>query len=187
MANKPLPDVLLIRKYLSYDPSTGVLTWKPRELETFVDKGMRSAATLHRFWNAKYAGKAAGELGFSRGYRGIKFNGCLLRTHRIIFALVTGSWPIGEIDHINGDRSDNRWCNLRDVSKSDNQRNAKLRKDNLSRHTGIRRRGAKWDVRIRHNRVTEYLGRFSTLEEAIFARKTAERRYGYHENHGRPR
>jgi hypothetical protein len=91
------------------------------------------------------------------------------------------------IDHINGDRSDNRITNLRSVSHSGNTKNAKRRGDNLSGMTGVsffRPKGT-WRARINHNGETILLGYFRTYEEAVAARKAAEKIYEYHENHGR--
>ena len=96
--------------------------------------------------------------------------------------MVKGRWPIG-IDHENGIRSDNRWSNLREAEQSENCMNVAKRSDNTSGVTGVSwdRFTKKWYVSIKGN----FLGRFHCLNRAILVRKSAEREYGFHSNHGR--
>ena len=100
---------------------------------------------------------------------------------------MTGKWPNGEVDHINGIRDDNRWCNLRDVTKSENQRNAKIRKVNTSGFNGVdfHTKHNKWRARIYVDGRSELLGYFSNFFVACCVRKAAEQEHGYHPNHGR--
>lgn len=119
----------------------------------------------------------------SRGYLRVKFMGKSYMAHRLAFLDMTGRWPSGEVDHIDGVRDNNRWANLRDVDKTLNQRNAKLREDNKTGVPGVywSKRHGKWRCQIGN----KYLGQFSTLEEAVVVRKQAESDEGYHTNHGR--
>jgi hypothetical protein len=95
-------------------------------------------------------------------------------------------WPEGEIDHINGNRQDNRIENLRDVPRSLNQRNSKLQNNNRSGVSGVFWRANRWEARIYLvSGQRKHLGRFKTFEEAVAVRKQAEMECGYHENHGR--
>ena len=172
MAKKSLPSPELLRKLLDYDPETGLLTWKPRP-----DRAS---------WNSRLAGKPALNHVNEQGYKTGILNARKYRAHRIIWKLVTGEEP-PSVDHINGDPSDNRLANLRSASLSQNQRNAKLRKDNSSGHMGVSRirSSGMWIAQIRHNNKKINLGRFTRLEDAVKARNEAEKRYLYHPNHGR--
>lgn len=182
MANKPLPSQDVLRQLLDYDPETGALTWKERGIEWF------SAPDRHKAWNSRYAGKPAFTaisngylvgaikcIGIKRGY-----------AHRVVWAIQSGSWP-NVIDHIDGDKTNNRASNLRDVTHSENLRNMPRRKDNSSGHTGIywsaRDRGFYAHIRIAGQ--TENLGLFRCKTAALIARKRAERRLGFAINHGR--
>ncbi len=95
--------------------------------------------------------------------------------------------PSGEIDHINGDRTDNRICNLRDVTSAGNSCNRRRQDRNTSGVTGVAwdKRASRWQARIGLNGKQKYLGYFDSLDEAVAARKAAELELGFHPNHGR--
>ena len=98
--------------------------------------------------------------------------------HRLAWALHTGSWPNGEIDHINGDESDNRLVNLRDTSKSVNQQNKRNpRSDNKSGFMGVcwHKGAGKWRAQITVNGKVIYLGLYETTEAAHAAYLRAKR------------
>ena len=99
---------------------------------------------------------------------------------------MTGRWPNGDIDHIDGDRLNNKWSNLREVTRLDNRRNAGLRVDNTSGYNGIsyNNRERKWETYIEVEGQRKRLGKYLELHEAIQARKRAEKKYGFHPNHG---
>lgn len=121
------------------------------------------------------------------GYLQIIFKGKIYLLHRVAWLLSTGSWPSGYIDHVNGVRDDNRVINLRDVSRSENQQNAKMNSKNTSGVVGVRWRNryGRWEAQITANGRKIYLGRFDDLASASAARKVAEREHGFHPNHGR--
>ena len=100
--------------------------------------------------------------------------------HRLAWWFIKDAVP-EELDHKNGKRDDNRWGNLRVVSKSQNQQNPvnKLRSDNKSGHRGVSWRpdAERWYARIRLNGRYIHLGSFTDIDEAVAARKQAERRY----------
>ena len=104
-----------------------------------------------------------------------------------MWSLYTGIWPTQEIDHINGDRGDNRKSNLREVDAFLNHQNSKIRYDNKSGKTGVSFNKAqkKWVVNIGDNGRPVFLGAFANIQDAISAREAAEVSFGYHENHGR--
>lgn len=97
----PLPEIAWLRERYSYDPETGEITGPKRKM--IKTKASDGYLTLN-----------ARRKGFG-----------IMSAHRIAFAIMKGHWPKGEIDHINGNRSDNRWINLRDVSQSENGINRK--------------------------------------------------------------
>jgi hypothetical protein len=172
------PDTL--RRLLSYNSDTGELTWLSRDESWF--KNPKDA----KGWNKKYTGKPA----FQTLFRGYLQGGIFKRhyfAHRVAWALYRGSWPAGQIDHVNGVRSDNRIANLRDVSHSENQRNTKLRHDNKHGMPGVdwKAHASLWRVRVSRGGKRHLVGYFKHLEEAVAARKEAQRSADYHANHGR--
>jgi hypothetical protein len=182
MSNRELPSPEMLRQLLRYEPKTGLLFWLPRPLELFPDeRAMKS-------WNTHFADARAFLFQENHGYMSGKVFRKTYRAHRVVWAIVNGKWPEGHIDHINGNRADNRIENLRDVTRISNQRNQKLSCKNTSGYAGVRHypKRNKWSARIRiNNRQDIYLGMFSSKDEAIAARKKAEADHGYHENHGK--
>lgn len=108
--------------------------------------------------------------------------------HRVIWIMVYGINP-ETVDHINGNSSDNRLCNLRSVSNLEQQRNLRRSSNNKSGVTGVHwcNTECKWVSRITVNRKTIKLAWEDDFFEAVCARKSAERRYGFHKNHGSDR
>lgn len=119
----------------------------------------------------------------NRGYYWCNLFGKMFLVHRLAWLYMTGKHPSDEIDHINGDRLDNRWCNLRSVSAFDNARNQGERIDNTSGCRGVTRNGSGWMVRISQNGVRYGLGTYKSFEEAVAVRKQAEKYLDYHPNH----
>lgn len=182
---KELPPPELLRKLLSYDPETGKLFWLKRPDDMFASV-RRTQQHEAKIWNAKWAGCEA----FTASKDGYKIGsifGILLRAHRVIWAMKTERWPDGEIDHINGDKSDNRFCNLRLVSRSINQRNRRIQINNTSGYTGVvfDKRRKKWIAQIGINKTNKYLGQFDDKFDAVMARLISERQEMYHINSGR--
>ena len=120
-------------------------------------------------------------------YKQIFINGKNHMAHRMAWLYVYGSMPDGHIDHINGIRHDNRICNLRVVTRTENNRNRCINKNNTSGVNGVSwcKRTESWLVTICINSKMKYLGRFKDKSEAIKKRKKVEFGCGYHENHGR--
>lgn len=137
-------------------------------------------------WNTKYAGQPALAATDSRGYKHGRIFDKKHYAHRVVMALTTGEWP-EEVDHINGVAADNRPENLRSVTHKENGRNIKRGTLNTSGALGVvfDRRQNTWSARIGVDMRSVFIGSFKTKEDAIAARKEAERRHGFHENHGR--
>ncbi len=159
---KPTPSAGLLKQKFKYDPETGFLTH-----------------LLGRF-----KGERAGSCSKKDGYRYMSIDGQTYMEARIVWKLWHGYEP-DFIDHINGIRDDNRIANLRNVSQGENNRNAKVRRENVSGIPGVTPRDSKWAVHITHDGTEHYIGRFDTLEQAAHARRTVEKIAGYHPNHGR--
>jgi hypothetical protein len=98
--------------------------------------------------------------------------------------MVYGEWPNCQIDHINGDRTDNRIVNLRAVSREENARNRKVPKNSSTGIIGVTKEGGKWRAHIRIGGKKINLGRFENFDDAVCARKKANAHYNFHENHG---
>lgn len=181
-----LPSIDTLRLLLRYEPETGRLFWRERPESMFADGG-HSAAHCAAKWNTRYAGKEALTALRVHGYR----HGSVLdkqqAAHRVVWALVYGKWPSQDIDHINGDPADNRIINLRLVTKAENMRNQKRYATNKSGATGVNwfKRDRTWQAKITVSGQQVHLGYFKNIDDAIAARKAAEARYGFHENHGR--
>ncbi|WPZ05488.1 HNH endonuclease signature motif containing protein [Pelagerythrobacter marinus] len=188
MAKKPLPTPEQLRQLLRYEPETGKLYWRERPADLFQARGKFPPEHGAKVWNARWAGAEAFTAVAKEGYHVGAINFRTMRAHRVIWAIVYGAWPVGEIDHINGIRSDNRLCNLRVVSPSANRKNMKRRKDNPSGATGVYwwPTSRKWRVQIKSCGERRHIGMFDTFEEAVAARKAAEAKHGFHRNHGRP-
>lgn len=147
-------------EYLSYDPETGIVTWKK-------NKGKRIKA-----------GTRAGSLNISIGYRYIMFDKINFLEHRIIWVLTTGDWPKQEIDHINRIRDDNRLCNLREVTRLENSLNSPCRR--LSKAHGVNWSEAnnKYKVVFRVKGIDRYFGYFLDYNEACKVAEQAKQKLG---------
>ena len=128
-------------------------------------------------------GKPAGCI-CSTGYLRIKINGKKHQAHRLAWLYVYGEMPPEDIDHINHIRTDNRIKNLRLATREANTRNITMRKDNQSGFNGVSFKGHAWDAFISVDRKNKHLGRYYSKIDAIAARIRANKKYGYHKNHG---
>lgn len=126
MSPKRSIPVSRLHEVLEYDPGTGILTWKPRNGKTRIE----------RTWDGRYAGKTAGSFS-SKGYLQFSIDGVGLKAHRVIWAMMTGEWPKDEIDHKDCNKGNNRWSNLREATSSQNAMNRRLRSDNAVGLKGV--------------------------------------------------
>ena len=155
-----MEDLDLEREYLKsildYEPETGIFRWK-ESLNNRVRMGAE-AGTLRK-----------------DGYRRIKINGKNYFGHRLAWLSVYGKFPTKFIDHINGDKSDNRITNLRDVTRQQNQFNRGKTRNNTSGYKGVSfyKHAKKFAARIKIDGKLKYLGLFDSKEEASDAYKRA--------------
>ena len=174
-----------LREALDYDPATGELRWKARPVEHF-QSGDGNPDTLMARWNGKFAGRPALTCRDPRGYAKGMLNRRMIWAHRAAIAIVTGRWPEGEVDHINRDKSDNRLCNLRVVSHSENRMNtedaiaaARRRSEAAQRAAqrpipGLRRQSlTTWSARGKVSGTERHLGSFKCFGKALQARRAA--------------
>lgn len=169
-----------LKKILNYNSETGVFIWLHRGRDQF------SSDLNCSMFNSRYSGKEAGSIN-TKGYMKITIAPNLHSAHRLAWLYVYGELPDGQIDHINGDKTDNKISNLRCVSNEINCKNQSLAKNNTTGILGVHfsSTSRRWIARINAGGNRQYLGCFSTLLDACSARKSAEMQHGYHENHGR--
>lgn len=168
----------LLRRMFNYDEDTGVLYWKPRPREWFATQKAFST------WHTRFSGKPAFTK-MSNGYLGGKIMGVHHYAHRVAYAVATGESLVGHIDHINGDRSDNRISNLRQVTQAENSKNIRIPGKNTTGFLGVTKRGNRFIAQAKLNQRVYYLGLYKTAEEAAAARQVFNHQNGFHENHGR--
>ena len=175
-----------VARILRADFETGKLYWLPRTQDIFP-VGKHAADHNCAKWNGKFAGKEALNTLVTGGYRGGGIFGKAYSAHRVIWLLHTGSFPLHHIDHINGDRSDNRISNLRAATRTENNRNRRIPNNNTSGAMGViwSKQDQKWRAQIKVDGRKRHLGYFDNFADAVATRKLAEIKYGFHENHGR--
>lgn len=171
MKAKALPSRNYLTECFDYDFQSGNLTWKQRPLSHFVDSWRMNQSNSRNFGNVVSMVSAS-------GYIEVKISGNTYKSHRIIWKIVTGEEP-SIIDHINGDRTDNRFINLRLATKIQNGANRGISSNNESGFTGVsyHSRDDKWQSYITVNGSRLYLGSFESLDSAIISRQNAEIKY----------
>jgi hypothetical protein len=179
-----LPSPEELRQLLRYEPETGKLFWRRRS-ENFFPEGKYGAKRNAAIWNTRHAGKEVSTVGLS-GYIILAIYNKSYKAHRVAWAIHYDEWPNDQIDHINQNRRDNRICNLRIVTNKENAMNRTIQTNNKSGVVGVswHKQRNKWIVRIASPDKYLYLGLFSNFADAVECRKEAERKYGYHPNHG---
>lgn len=149
----------LVRELFDYDALTGVLTRR-------IPKGNTTAGV------SAYVNHG------SRYYR-VCIYSRYYAAHRIIWLWIYGTFPKNEIDHINGNSFDNRLCNLREATRTENCQNTRRRKTNTSGKIGVGKCKItnKWRAYITVNRKYIALGYYKNIQDAIAARLAAEKKY----------
>lgn len=144
-----------LRELLEYDPETGLWTW-------LVSVNKRPYGSL------------AGTVSV-HGYLIITFAGVKYRAAKLAHLYMTGEWPSDEMDHIDKDKLNDRWVNLRVASRSENALNRDLQSNNVSDARGVHWdsiRG-KWFAQVKKGGINHFCGRFDNIGEAIAARDAA--------------
>lgn len=161
MKAKPLPPLEELKEFLDYNPDTGIFTWKKQISNLKV-------------------GQVAG-VKQSKGYIQIRFKGGNYLAHRLAYYMYHGVDPLEKfIDHIDGDKTNNKIKNLRIANNSQNGTNrVSLAINNTSGVTGVvwNKRKKKWMARVTINRFQKHLGIFANKEDAIKSRREAEIKY----------
>lgn len=145
-----------LKEVLSYAPRSGIFTWRVAHPRAPV-------------------GAAAGAVD-AYGYTVIRIDGVLYKAHRLAWLYTHGCWPRMHLDHINQVKSDNRLCNLREASQSQNMHNIGPRAASKSGVSGViwRPDRRKWYAQIRIGYKMYRLGTFTDKAQAIAARREAE-------------
>ena len=159
------------RELLNYDPETGWLTWRIMQCKR-ITAGSR-AGFEHINKQGTYR------------CRIIQIDKKRYRESHVIWLVVTGCFPIHEIDHEDHDATNNRWRNLRDVTHIDNSKNRSFSRANKTGVTGVFIVRGKFRAYIVLSGKTRSLGLFDTIDQAAAARKEAEALHGFHPNHGK--
>lgn len=153
-----------VRDILRYDPKSGIFTWA-------VTKGH------------KRAGSKAGTVG-KGGYLTICVDGRGYRAHRIALLFNLGRWPVGDVDHINGNTADNRIANLRECTHAENMQNMSAPRTHSGKPKSSKFAGVSWNKscaiwrsQIRVNGKIVYLGRFMSEEAAHSAYVNAKAKF----------
>ena len=151
-----------LRAALSYSPETGSFT-----------RIMASGPSK--------MGDIAGHKSESLGYIFISVDGAPYLAHRLAVFYMTGEWPKNQIGHLDMDRANNRWANLREATKSQNMRNRGPQQNNSTGHKCISfdKANEKYEVRVKLYMKGFFGGRFQLLSDAISARdELIERLHG---------
>ena len=170
MSKRSLPPPELLLQLLRYEPETGKLFWRARPREMFDND------RLMKRWNTRYANKEAFTC-ILNGY----YVGAVLaipcKAHRVIWAMETGVWPENDIDHINRNRSDNRFSNLRSATRSENSKNVCSLPGSTSAYIGVswHRASKRWIAQVSVNGKSVHLGCFNCEIEAAKAYDAAAR------------
>jgi len=152
-----------LKSILNYDPDTGAFNWlstgKGKRLNLLCGKSDRFGYQI---------------IGIQRKY---------YKAHRLAFLYMTGDFPLYQVDHIDGDRANNSWGNLRDVTQSENQRNTIVRRKSSSGIPNVtwNKNAGKWRVAI----CGKHYGSFDDRFEAISVADSLRKENAYHQNHGR--
>jgi hypothetical protein len=146
-----------LKRLLSYDPSTGIVRW-----------------VNPPFTHPQLAGCVAGTLGLSKSgklYCSVTINGLRYKRSRIAYAFMCGRWPEKQMDHINGDSTDDRWGNLRAATSAENNHNHRHRCGKPIR--GIRKHNSGWQARLGQKSLGVFPDEASARAACVLARRLA--------------
>ncbi|GAA0005555.1 HNH endonuclease [Bradyrhizobium diazoefficiens] len=144
---KERPSIERLREVLAYAPETGRLTWK--------------VALSPRVIVGADAGGNCG-----RGYIRVCVDGARMPAHHVIWAMETGPWPAEEVDHEDLNKGNNRWGNLREATRSQNEANKPPSKSNLTGLKGVIPLGNRFQAQVQFKGQRFQYGSYGTPEEA---------------------
>jgi hypothetical protein len=158
-------------------PRTGLTQQRLKELLRYEPETGSFYCVVDRRNGLKAGDRAGTECG--RGWRQMMVDRRLYKAHRLAWLYMTGSFPAKQIDHINGNRADNRWCNLREADQFQNAANRKRPVNNTSGVPGVGfyKRNGKWGAHITALNKRRFLGLFDSKDAATLARQQAEIHY----------
>jgi hypothetical protein len=150
MKRIPLPTVERLREIFNYDPYEGVLRWKERR--PGVNKNLIAGIPCR-----------------PGGHVVVRIGKQLFPAHRIIWKIVTGQEPPDYIDHIDMNRTNNKWANLRTATNSQNMMNVGLIRSNTSGYKNVywHAQSGKWMVSVKLNGKSHSFGLYTTKEDAV--------------------
>lgn len=147
-----------LRERVCYDPLTGLMTWRKSNGSRAVVGGLIGTNS-------------------SKGYLTCELDHKHFKIHRLAWLYMTGQWPNGQIDHIDGDKKNNRIANLREASNGLNKQNMRRpRRDNKTGFLGVSQDGGRFRAEIGVEGANVYLGMFATPQAAHAAYIEAKRR-----------
>lgn len=155
---------MLFADKISYNPATGV------------------------FWNHERNRRAGTNTKIGNGcYRILKVDGKKYKEHHLAFLFMLGRLPEKMVDHVDGNGCNNKWHNLRECGRSENNRNRAIQKNSSTMLCGVHidRKSGMWRAEITKDKVRFKLGFFDNLFDAACTRKSKEIEMGFHKNHGR--
>lgn len=150
-----------LKRMFTYNPNTGDF------VRNYGVKGNRGQK-----------GEVAGGL-TQQGYMHIRFMGKRHKAHRLAWLYMTGEWPKKDLDHVDGDNSNNRWTNLREATPAQNLANSRPWRVSQAGFRGVEKMawGNLWRARITIKGKVINLGSFPTPEDAAKAYSEAQRSY----------
>lgn len=169
--NRELPCFEYLSECFEYQPETGKLFWKARPRVHFASE------QSSEWWNKRFAGAEAFTAVTSSGVRHGAVDGVLYLAHRIVWKLNARLEPPTTIDHVDRDKLNNRFENLRIATNQENCRNRSVNSNNTSGALGVYRRGSKWVARICVSGRDCFLGAFVDKQDAVVCRRAAEVHY----------
>ena len=158
MVNHKTIDASIVKTLLEYEKNSGLIRW------------------INTVSSRAKAGAVAGHIE-NNGYRSIRIMGVSYLAHRLVFVLTTGSMPNGFVDHIDGNRDNNKFDNLRVVDRKTNCQNlhGPLKNNKFSGLLGVSQHNRKWKAQIYFDGSKKYLGSYESPELAHAAYLRAKR------------
>jgi hypothetical protein len=164
-------DQKYLQSRLDYDPGIGIFYWRLKAVDDQATRG----------WNTRWSLKSAGRIIPINGIQyiriGIDYRPYL--AHRLAWLYINGVWPDCDLDHVDGNGLNNKIENIRRATRSQNNMNQKLQKNNTSGVKGVFRcpKSGKYWPQINENGNKHWLGTCDTLEEASERYRLASIKY----------